>query len=279
MIRHFRCIYCGLAPPDVEPSEAHIFPHVIGGSAFTNDTVCTGCNGLINHNVENPSLSAFDFFQSYFGITGRRGRIRPVRGTVSVEGREVPVYIDSEGKAGHPIVLEDTTLEGRKTYTVVGERERVEAAKREIAEKYPGLAWSDGEPFREMIFIEIEDLSRPHLRRLAAKVAFEHFASMFGAEAALGSEFEEVRKFVEEGTEATEPIVGVLSDEAHLTGPLDYPVLTHASFLIGNPEDRTLGGFVAFFGVFYYWVILSRSYQADGAFNRLLEFFPALSGR
>src|SRR5438046_1135539 len=99
----FRCIYCRRRAPYATASTAHVFPEVIGGTFFSKKTVCRACNGRVNREVESKALSAFDFFQSCLGIRGRRGRIRPVKGTVTLEGQDYPVSVGEEGVPTHPV--------------------------------------------------------------------------------------------------------------------------------------------------------------------------------
>jgi len=182
---------------------------------------------------------------------------------VTIEGQEEPVFLDGQGEASHPIVVRGTTPDGRETLNVLGPRHLVEDAYRQAASRRPPPSSVEEGELRDFIFIEIEDLASLELRRLAAKVAFEHFASLFGSAAAGGPEFDELRQFILEGTE--EPrTVGLLFEESHLTGPMAFPVVTHAAHLIAHPEDVALGCFVVF------WVILSRRHRAPHPCNHLL---------
>ncbi len=72
----FLCIYCLGDISAVTPSEAHVFPYVMGGTEATEDTVCLSCNNLINKRVEMPAFTSFLPFQSMFGIRGRRGSVQ-----------------------------------------------------------------------------------------------------------------------------------------------------------------------------------------------------------
>jgi hypothetical protein len=256
-------------------SEAHIFPHALGGSAFTRDTICTSCNGRVNRTVEEPSLSAFDFFRSFFGIESRRGRVRPVRGTVTVEGREAVAHLDERGEPKHSIVIRGTTPDGRETLTVIGPQHLVEDAYRKASARRPPPSSIEEGEFHDIVFIEIEDLARRELRRLAAKVAFEHFAAEFGSAAATTSEFDELRDFILDGTEPSAAVVGLLFEQSHLGGPMAFSVLTHAAYLVAHPDESVLGCFVVFFGVFYYWVILSKEHKAPSPRNHLLVEYPS----
>src|SRR5205814_4448093 len=121
-------------------------------------------------------------------------------------------------------------------------------------------------PRQEMILFEIEDLGREHLRRLATKVAFEYLATARDPSELVSQQFDAVREFVLTGVESEGIVCGVLSDRSHLSGPMDFPVPTHTAFIVGHPLDEVLGGLVTFFGVLYYWVILSRHYVAAESF-------------
>ena len=169
-----------------------------------------------------------------------------------------------------------TDAQGKKTYYVCGPAELVEAELRTLRERYPDLKWEETAPGDDaQVFVEMDtQLSRPDLRRLAAKVAFERFAQLRSATFVADAEFDPVRKFILEGIENT-PICGVLSDRRLLEGPFRViPLPCHAVYIISHRFDRVLGGFVGFYGLFWYWVILSRSYGALGQTDELLVENP-----
>jgi hypothetical protein len=268
------CIYCLRRFAPSSTPRAHIMPHVIGGTAYSKTTVCGKCNSEINRRVENDALSAFDFFRSYFGIAGRRGRIRPVRFTVTIDGKEHAVHLGPTGDPLHPVVSPDLDQSGKVTgHTIFGPRELVDATQHAMATKNPNLKWEDGAPSQQLMIFEIEDLSRPTLRRLAAKVAFEHFASITEGSSATTSEYNDVRGFILTGREAR-PLCGLVHDRVWWTDPLNFPVLSHASLVIGHPLDRVLGAFVVFFGVYYYWVALSDCHSSTVPFAAALIEYP-----
>lgn len=59
----FICIYCLPGSPVSAPSEAHICPRVLGGSAVPKDAVRRPCNSSINTEIEIPAQKHFSFFR------------------------------------------------------------------------------------------------------------------------------------------------------------------------------------------------------------------------
>ena len=123
-----------------------------------------------------------------------------------------------------------------------------------------------------MVKIEL-DLAGKKFRRLAAKVAFERFSQIRPAGILRGEEFNNIREFARDGKE-TSLCCGLLSDLRLLEGSLDFQLPIHGVVLIAHPTDRILGGFVTFYGLFSYWVVLSTKYTALMPFDDLLLEHP-----
>jgi hypothetical protein len=217
----------------------------------------------------------FRVFQNLHGIRNRYGKVPGVRATVKIESFEANVTLRNEGRPSHAIVRVEADEHGRKRFVVYGTPEMVRAKFEEISAKHPGLEWTEGQ--EEIVVKMVADHpfepSDIAVRRLAAKIAFERLAQFLGAIVAAGSEFDNVREFIMTGTER-EPYCGVLADPRLLDGSLNIPVPTHAVMLIGHPADRIMGGFVVFFGLFYYWVILSRRYSPLAPLDDLMAERP-----
>ena len=77
--------------------------------------------------------------------------------------------------------------------------------------------------------------------------------------------------FIRNGTEAVPACCGVVSDKAitHGTFKSIWPPF-HFVHIVAHPLDPFLGAFVCFYGLYYYWVILSTRYQALGQTDDLL---------
>lgn len=254
-----------------------MFPYAIGGTSSARDTVCAECNQRVNRDVETPALPMFRVFQNLHGIRNRYGKVPGVRATVQIESFEANVTLRDKGQPSHPVVRLETDEHGRKRYVVYGTPEMIRAKFEEISAKRPGLEWTEG---REDVVIQVVaehpfEPSDVAVRRLAAKIAFERLAQFLGAIVAAGSEFDDVREFILTGTER-EPCCGVLADPRLLDGSLNIPVPTHAVVLIGHPADRIMGGFVVFFGLFYYWIILSRRYSPLAPLDDLMAERPII---
>src|SRR5206468_11256720 len=87
------------------------------------------------------------------------------------------------------------------------------------------------------------------------------------------SEFDAVRDFILTGVEP-QPCCGITADLRLLNGSLNFPVPAHVVLIVFHEADRFLGGFVMFFGLFLYWVILSRRYRALASMDDLLIEWP-----
>jgi len=109
------------------------------------------------------------------------------------------------------------------------------------------------------------------MRRLAAKVALEPWAQMRGAEYVRDNQFDVVREFVRDGTETRPARCEMISDSAFVTRGFNFAIPKHAVYVNGHPITRTLGAVVAFFGLFYYWVILSTRFAAVAQIDDLLS--------
>jgi hypothetical protein len=270
----FHCIYCKKSLPDVEPSEAHIFPDALGGTESTEDTVCRVCNGRINSDVEIPVVPFFSVFRSLHGVEGRRG-MPGVPTMVRVEGHEASATLGPDGRPKGPIVRAETNSEGKKVFFVYGTDEMMREVVASIAKSHPDIKWST-EKYEVPIELVIDGppLGDP-LRRLAAKVASERLAQIRGAVIAVASEFDNIREFIPTGTEE-QPCCGVTGDLVlwNRSSFGTIPVPAHAVVVVFHRADPIVGAFVMFFGIFLYWVILSRRYQALGSVDDLLVEWP-----
>jgi len=268
----FTCIYCLKNEPGVIPSEAHIFPDGMGGLTSTKDTVCDACNNQINREFENTEIVKFAFFQSIWGIRSRRGRIISVPAILRFAGKEVHVSLNEAGepKTG---ILDVEKKNDRKAYSIIGPAPWVEVKRQEIIKRDSSIQWHEkdlgGLPPPELVGEFDVNLTRVSLRRLAAKVAFERWAQMFGSTVLSDRQYDTIRNFILTGHEH-ELSCGVLGDFHLLNGVLNFPIGNHAVVIVGHPQTRLLGAFVAFYSLFYFWVLISKEYYALAAFDDLL---------
>lgn len=268
----FRCIYCR-SQTDGAFAEAHIFPDAIGGTASSVTTVCSGCNINVNQGIEQRALPAFAVFLSLWGIQSRRGKIPRVPAATAIEGHDVSTALDEHGRPTGAIVKKITHADGRLEYLIFGTPEAVEVKRSEMSKKNPGLRWEEPHDTSLLATVELPKPADRTIRRLAAKVALEYFASIRGSEAVVGADFQPVCDFILEDRDTT-PCVAVVSNEKWLFGPMNYPVPSHAAHVLGHPADRVLGSFVTFFGLYSYAVVLSRDYPVVGAIDELLFEYP-----
>lgn len=272
------CIYSSEGTShDSAWSKAHCFPDAMGGVSFTTDKVCEACNNQINGDVESHVIRRLAFFRSIWGIESRRGNIPRVQAILKFEGQEGAVVLDNNGQPAGTIVAKNLSDSGSVQFSVVGPAEKVEVKKNEIQEKFPNMQWAESEmdashPPESMVQIEL-DLTGNQFRRLAAKVAFERFSQIRPAAILRGEEFNHVREFIRSGKE-TYLCSGLLSDLRLLEGSLDFQLPNHGVVIIGHPADQILGGFVIFYGLFPYWVVLSTKFTALRPFDDLLLEHP-----
>jgi len=228
----------------------------------------------VNREVETPVVPYFSVFRSLHGVEGRRG-VPGVKATARVEGHEVPFTLGPEGIPSGPIVHARKTPDGRKLFFVYGTPEMRKEKMVSIAESHPDVKW-ETEEYEVSVELTIDGppLGDP-LRRLAAKVAFERFAQIRGAVRAAESDFDIIREFILTGVER-QPCCGITGDPAlwqnSSLGFISPPA--HVVVIVIHQADPVVGGFVIFFGLFIYWVILSRQYQALGSMDDLLIEWP-----
>jgi hypothetical protein len=273
----FTCIYCQKYEPTVIPSIAHIFPDAMGGITFSDNTVCKGCNTAVSRAFEESEIRKFAFYRSIWGIRNSRSNIPPVDAVVSVDGKEYRVSLDELGQPKHAIVAPVNREDGKRDYKVFGPSEKVEEKRKEIDSIHPSIQWSQMDvkdrPPHKVHGKFAGDLARSSLRRLATKIAFEFWALKRGTSIVNDQEYDIVRDFILHGKEA-ELRCGVISEQKFLNGLLNFPVGANAVVIVGNTDNPILGAFVSFYGLYNFWVILSRKYQALDGFDYLLIESP-----
>lgn len=269
----FTCIYCQKTEPDVSPSEAHIFPDAMGGITHTLDTVCKACNQKTTKEFEQSEIRKFSAFQSIWGIKSRRGRVEGVPATVKFQGKTFKRYLDENGLPKTPIIICEKDARGKKSYYIYGPPRIVDKKRKEIMAKNPSMIWNEADltnsPRPELKFEFAQDIGRKSLRRLAAKVAYERWAQLRGSRTLIDAQYEDIRNFILTGAES-HTLCGNLCDLNLLNGMLNFPLRHHAAVIIGHPRSSVLGSFVTFYGLFHFWVILSKCFQAVGAFDDIL---------
>lgn len=181
--------------------------------------------------------------------------------------------MDETGESKTAIVDVEKDKNGRKAYSVIGPAPRTEAKRQEISKKGPSIQWHErdlgGIPPPESVVEFDANLARVSLRRLAAKVAFERWAQMRGSTVLSDHQYNTIRDFILTGDEH-ELRCGVLADFHLLNGILNFPIGNHAVVIVGHPQNRLLGAFIAFYSLFYFWVLISKEYDALAAFDDLL---------
>lgn len=271
------CIYCHKSEPTIRPADAHIFPRAIGGITFSKTMVCHDCNDHTAKQFEEIAIRDFAFFRSLLGIANRRGRVPTVDAIVMFNGEDFKVSLDQTGQPNRAIVSTGGLGTNKKAYSVFGPSANVEAKLEEIKRKHPSFQWNEMNVTATSppeVIVELpSDLARLSLRRLAAKIAFEWWAYIRGSEIARGSEYDTIRTFILTGDEA-DLRCGVLTESQLIDGVFNFPVGNHAVAIFGHPQIRILGAFVTFFGLFYFWIVLSRQYRALAAFDDLLTENP-----
>jgi HNH endonuclease len=269
----FSCIYCLKSEPAVHPSEAHIFPNAMGGVSSSFETVCKECNNEINRSFEQEEVDKFSFFQSVWGIKNRRGKVKGVKATVEYEGKQFEVSLNERGLPKTPLIIVNEDAQGKKFYDILGPASLVEKKQKEIEMRIPTIEWREKDlrsiPPPESVIEIASDLKRISLRRLAAKVAYERWGQLRNSVLLNDKQFEKLRAFVLTGKEVN-PCCGIIADRKILEGMLNFPAGYHGVFIFASPNSRILGSFVSFYGLFYFWVILSTEFQAFSVIDEAL---------
>ena len=267
----FTCIYCLKSHPAVSPSEAHIIPFVMGGSKVTLDAVCSSCNGVTTQQIEMRTLGFSLPFQNIFGIRGRRNGIKRVHGVLNVEELNTKISLNEHGEINEATVIPTTDVTGTTSYCIFGPLESIEQKQLTLAERYPDLKWQEiRTPGRPTVWIDFNiPLQAIELRRLAAKIAFEYFASLRGAFFVAYEDFGPVRSFIIGGKDVA-GLVGLVSDRKQLDLFREIPPPYHTVWLVSQPRDQIMGAIVGLYSLFYYWVILSSRYPALWPMEELL---------
>lgn len=269
----FTCIYCQKTEPDVSPSDAHIFPDAMGGITHTLDTVCKACNQRTTKEFEQSEIQKFSAFQSIWGIKSRRGKVQGVPATVEFQGKTFKTSLDENGLPKTPLIICGKDSMGKKSYHIIGPPDKVDKKRKQIMAKNPSMRWNDTDltnlPRPELKFEFALDIGRESLRRLAAKVAYERWAQLRGNLTLSDAQYDDIRNFILTGAESR-ILCGNLCDLNLLNGMLNFSVRHHAVVIIAHPHSRVLGSFVAFYGLFHFWIILSKHFRALAAFDDIL---------
>lgn len=245
----------------------------MGGMTHTLDTVCKACNQRTTKEFEQSEIRKFAPFQSIWGIKSRRGKVQGVPAIIKFRGKTFRRYLDENGLPKTPIVMSEKDTAGKDSYYIYGPPSIVDKKRKEIMAKNPSMIWSDTDltdsPRPDSEFEFAQNIGRKSLRRLAAKVAYERWAQFRGNQVLNDTQYEDIRNFIITGAEPP-TLCGNLCNLHLLNGMLNFPPRHHAVVIIGHPYSRVLGSFVTFYGLFYFWVILSKCFQAIGAFDDIL---------
>ena len=164
-----------------------------------------------------------------------------------------------------PLVFCEKDSNGVSHYNIIGPPHLVEEKQKEIENKIQGIRWREKELNRGQLpesVIEIaSDIRRPTLRRLATKVAFERWGQLRNSYILNDQQYDSIRNFVLNGDEPV-IICGNLFDRNLLDSMLNFPTGLHAVVINAHPRSNILGAFVAFYSLFYFWVIISSSFKA-----------------
>jgi len=196
---------------------------------------------------------------------------------MSVGDVEASVLLNEYGEPSNPVVAVTASGEGCRTYHVFGTLEEVEAKRREISSRHPAVEWREVPPSSVAsaeVFFELDlNLGAHVFRRLAAKVAFEWLAQLRLGAVVADDEFRGIREYILQGHQ-TRTYAAPLAEERLMRGVLDFSIPLHAVAVFAHPEDRNLGAFVAFYGLFYFWVVLSENHHALAGWDELQTEHP-----
>lgn len=275
------CLYCRRDRPVLRMTESHVFPRNLGGAVTVPDLVCEPCNRRISRELEWPARREFSPFLSWWGIRGGSRRPPRVEGTVIFGDLQARASVGDRGQLVDIHPIEGVDKSGHRQIILIGPIAQVEQRRAALARRRPGWIWRDLDlaTLPLPVFegnLPTDTLITPRMRRLAAKIAFETFARqrLSAPTIPLSPEYDDIRRFILEGIGPPRPVAGLLWHERLMTRPLRVPIPLHFVALIEHPADRVFGGFVALFGLYYYWVILSHRHAALAPTEPVLLVHP-----
>jgi hypothetical protein len=211
-------------------------------------------------------------------LCGRRGDLPKVPAFVESMGQQLAITVGQGGELPPCGIVREIETEKGRGLVVMGEGAWVEERKQELSRARPGFKWQEL-PVPEGFTVAFEN--EPDClewRRLAAKIAYERFASLRTSTVVKETGFDVVRRFILEGTEPR-PVVGLIDDAAWIQedGGLWVGVPRHAVAIAVTPGAGALhvvSAAVCLFGLYHFWVRLSPSFFTLAPFDDILVEHP-----
>lgn len=259
------CVLCLTPIEGGQTTAEHVIPNAIGGRRAVKGFICRACNSEAGSNWEAEVASQFLFFSTAAGIKRQSGDHADLR-VVTTGGAEYRIRSDG--------VLFPTRPRYETTSTAAGIELRitaptVEVAQEQIKRAAKQFAKFDADAARRQLVVQEHYIDEP----LAMTVQFGgELAGRSYVKSALALLSEESEVDI---AEACGPAVAYLKDPAGRPpfGFCDYvdPVtnrpsdfLFHCVSVVGQPTRKRILGYVEYFGMARFLMLLSDRYYGGG---------------
>lgn len=279
------CIYCD--SPDI-PSTSHIIPESLcnDGPVLPSE-VCKRCNNRINREVESPVIQQFALIRNLLQLKGKRGDSAKLSLVVDFQGSKIKTSAKNQIELEEMVfVFKNVTGSDerqRRLAVIAPDAEGLKVKTSEIERGKASINWlpldssaiSDQlQAWHEFYPIVFAD---PRCFRMIAKIAFEWWCSKRSAEAVLATEFDDIRRYILDGSPASYPIVSVLEDEKILSRFAGHPFGSHMIYTGLRPPRPFLVMIVGLFEWVHYKVVISPRFTALAKLEQL-EFVNPQTG-
>ena len=240
----------------------HILPQAIGGKLKAK-IYCKECNDTFGHQLDDEISKCFGHFATILDIKRERGTNQPFKvqelktGTNLLSDGEslrrkdplVEFQIDDDGRTLKSAnVVARTENEVRKIMESLEKKYRLKHKPEPFFEYHPGPT----ETKNDFVF------DTGILRRSVAKVAYSFLCYKLPDSMGLSSAFDDIRAYIVNGatTDLSSP------NFVHTAFMTDYCRPLHKVYVRLDRQKGMVVGYVMFFGIFRYTILLSRTFHS-----------------
>ena len=255
------CYRCEKQLTDENCSREHILQNAIGGRLKSKKLLCRSCNSHYGSLFDNETANQLNFFANYLNIERDEGVPQNLEGVYSKSGESAIKRPDGTHAYQYPKIEFTSDVDGTVHLNLrVSNDKQLKEIIEGVKRKYPG--WSYEEQWNYKIVPESEPIS---------------FMFKIGAQQQIKSATKSlINYFLHNG--------GNRKHIAHLLPQLESDVtlqhacmylpqdwvyfpdnneVSHVLKIVGSNKERVLFGYVEFFNVYDYVVILSETYDGD----------------
>lgn len=255
-----RCAICDEKITSLNDSKEHVIPQAIGGRLKVRGFICRKCNSGSGHGWDTELVAQFNWFSVMLNVKREKG-FAPSHTVETVEGKKLILHADGTMSLDKPVVLSTDSPTGRQIS--IQARTRAEARKivAGLQRKYPDHDFDDA------LARMTEETSMPEgplmtsfqfggavagrsIVKTAVAMAFRTSIPHAKCELAIGY----MKDFA-----AMPPFAEFLLRDLVRARPQKH--LFHAVSIRGDPETRRLMGYVEYFGIARFLVLLSSEYD------------------